>query len=165
MFKKIALAAALGAVAFSPAANAGSVSGLLNVSATITGSCTVVTPATLAFGNIISTLTTATDVNTTISVNCTSTLPYDIGIDATGGAAGTNRRMSDGAPTPNFLNYQLFSDAAHATIWGNVVGTSTVPGTGSGSAQSVNVYGRVLVQSPTPPAGAYTDTLNVTVTF
>ena len=165
MFKKIALAAALGAVAFSPAANAGTATGVLNVTATVTGSCTIVTPATLAFGNIVSTLTVPAPGTATLSVNCTSSLPYDVGIDATGGSAGTNRRMSDGAASPSFLLYQLYSDAARTTIWGNTVGTSTVPGTGTGAAQPITVYGSVLVQNPTPPAGAYTDTLNVTVTF
>ena len=163
MFKKVALAAALSAAAFSPAANAGTVTGVLNVTATISGACTIVTPATLAFGNIVSTNSATTDFTGLLFVNCTATLPYSIGINNTGNAA-SGRTMNDGAATPHFLNYEIYTNIGRTAVWGTTIGTDTAPGTGSGSATSIPVYGRVLVQT-TPPAGAYTDSLTVTVTF
>ncbi|MGN8543862.1 spore coat protein U domain-containing protein [Bradyrhizobium sp. 13971] len=41
---------------------------------------------------------------------------------------------------------------------------STVPGTGTGLAQNLAVYGRVLPQG-TPSPGVYSDTVVVTVTY
>ncbi len=49
-------------------------------------------------------------------------------------------------------------------MWGNTIGTDTVAGTGTGSNQSLTVYGRVPVQS-TPVGATYTDTVIVTVTY
>ncbi len=63
------------------------------------------------------------------------------------------------------ITYGLYKDAARSQLWedANTPG-STVAGTGTGSAQSATVYGRVSAQG-TPSAGAYSDTVVVTVTY
>jgi spore coat protein U-like protein len=132
-----------------------------SVTITITATCTIVSTSTLAFptqtfmaGNV--------DQTTTLQVQCTNTTPYNIGLDAgTGsGATVTTRKMTSGA---NTINYSLYSDSGHSTVWGNTVGTNTVAATGNGSPISYTIYGRVPQQTPVP--GSYADTITVTVTY
>ena len=169
MFKKIALAAALGAVAFSPAANAGTATTTMTVNATITGACTISASTILDFGPIVATNVAVTPGTGTLSVNCTTTLPYDISMDDGANTSGLgihNRRMKDNAATPNYLTYQIYTDVARSIVWGTVVGTDVLHGIGNGAAQPLTVYGTVIVQT-TPPANVvpYADTLTATITF
>jgi spore coat protein U-like protein len=155
MFKKVAFIAVAASALASNGAFAATATTPMNVSATITGSCTVSATA-LAFGSIV--LTDANrDTTADLTVNCTSTVPYEITINGTTGG----RAMSFGISS---LNYEVYTDAARTTGWANTSGPGTVTGTGSGANQTVTVYGRVPVQS-TPPAGAYTDTRTVTVSY
>ncbi len=72
---------------------------------------------------------------------------------------------------PTSWPIQLFTDAARTTNWGQTIGTDTVTGTGAGfavaNAVALNVYGRVpdTVANQSVPAGNYTDTVTVTVTW
>ena len=71
--------------------------------------------------------------------------------------------MATGA---NLLNYALYTDSGHTTLWGDGAGgtTATIDGTGNGISQSSTIYGRVPA-GQTVPAGGYADTVNVTVTY
>lgn len=62
------------------------------------------------------------------------------------------------------LSYALFQDSGRSTNWGNTFGTDTVAGTGTGSAQSMTVYGR-LFSGQFTTAGFYSDTVVATVDF
>lgn len=132
--------------------------------ATVASDCNIsATP--LDFGSI-GLLSGNHDATSTLSVQCTLNAPYKVSLNAgTGsGASVSARRMtlSGGAPT---VNYQLFSDAARTIPWGDGTGgTSTVGRTGTGTAQTITVYGRVP-QQPTPRAGAYADTVTATITY
>jgi spore coat protein U-like protein len=96
-------------------------------------------------------------------VTCTNSTPYEVGLDAGTGTGATiaARKMTASGAT---INYTMYQDPARSILWGNTVGTDAVSGTGNGSAQALTVYGRVPAQS-TPAPGAYSDTINVTVTF
>jgi spore coat protein U-like protein len=79
-----------------------------------------------------------------IQVTCPSGTPYTIALNAgsTPGATITNRlllRTADGTT----LGYQLFSNAAYTTNWGNSAGTNWVTGTGTGNQQNVTVYAQI----------------------
>ena len=132
------------------------------VTMTIAASCAVVSTQTLTFSNP-GALTANVDAQSTLVVQCTNTTPYNIGLDAgTGsGATVTTRKMTSGAVT---VNYSLYSDINHTTVWGNTVGPNTVSQTGTGQNQNFTIYGRVPPQNA-PPPGTYTDTINVTVTY
>ena len=103
------------------------------------------------------------DVSANFSVQCTNTTPYNIGLNAGSTVGGTvaTRLMTSGAAT---VQYRMYSDAARTTNWGNTVGTDTVGGTGSGSAQALTIYGRVLAQA-TPAPATYNDTVTVTINY
>jgi spore coat protein U-like protein len=133
------------------------------VSITLVATCTINSASTLNFGGSVGILGANIDQTSTISVTCSNTTPYNIGLDAgtATGATVTTRKMTSGA---NTVSYALYSDSGRTTNWGNTVSTDTVAGTGNGTAQSYTVYGRVPPQT-TPAPGAYTDTITVTVTY
>ena len=136
----------------------------LTVNATVTANCTVSTTA-LDFGNV-NTLSGA-DVDGTggVTVTCTNGTDWSAAADAGNGSGATlaDRRMTGGG---NLLSYSLFIDAARTTVWGDGTGTTaTVDDTGTGLAQNFTVYGRVGAGQTGVPAGGYTDTVGVTVTY
>jgi spore coat protein U-like protein len=114
----------------------------------------------LSFGNYSGALLNGT---TTLSVTCTDTTPYDVGLSAgtTTGATVTNRMMT--GPGGATLDYSLSSNATHTTNWGNSTG-SWVAGTGTGSAQTLTVYGQIPANQHTT-SGTYTDTIIATVNY
>ncbi len=131
------------------------------VSANHTGTCTV-SATDLDFGSTGG-LPTSVDATNTLDVTCTGGMAYDIGLD--GGESGatdpTQRKMSLGA---NEVTYGLYMDSDRTTAWGDTIGTDTYSGTGTGAVQTYTVYGRVPAQT-SPPAGTYTDTIVVTITY
>jgi spore coat protein U-like protein len=130
------------------------------VTAIVQATC-LISAGNLAFGTYTGALINSTS---TISVTCTNTTPYNVGLNAgtATGATVTTREMK--GPGSGLLGYSLYQNSTHTTNWGNTVGTDTEPGTGTGSVQSLTVYGQVpLGQFPAP--GAYSDTITATVTY
>lgn len=99
----------------------------------------------------------------TISMTCSNTTNYNVGLSAglDSGATVTTRRMSNGTAV---MTYALYSDSSRTLNWGQTVGTDTVTGTGSGTAQVLTVYGRVPAGQFVTP-GNYSDTIIATVTY
>lgn len=161
--RRTALATALSSAAmlggWASGAQAATSTSSMAVSATVQATCSITANA-LAFGTYTSAVL---DQSTTVSVTCTNGTTYNVGLDAGTGSGATvaARKMVNGGAT---LTYALYSDSGRATVWGATVGTNTVSGTGSGSAQSLTVYGRVPAsQAPSP--GSYSDTITATVTY
>ncbi len=164
-------AAVCASLTMSAIAQAGTATSNLTVQITITASCTI-NAATLDFGASVpgTTLVSANvDAATTVSVTCTNGSPYSIGMDNGANFSGT-RRMKQG--TTNFLSYGLYIDAGRTNAWTTAASSSACTttnscflGTGSGSAQSVNIYGRVPSTGTAPPTGTYTDTVTMTITY
>src|SRR6476659_5944901 len=145
---KAALAACF-LILLANASYAASTTSTFAVQATITATCTINSASTLNFGTV-GVLAANTDQTSTIQVACTNTTPYNIGLDAGTGSGATVavRKLTSGGAT---VNYSLYSDAGHATVWGTTIGTDTVAATGSGSAQSYTVYGRIPAQTTPAP--------------
>ena len=139
-------------------ASAATATATVAISATVQATCTNTTTS-LPFGTYTGLVATGT---ATVTVQCTNTTPYNVGLDAGGstGATVTNRAMTGGAV---LLYYGLFQDASHATNWGNSAG-SWVAGTGNGANQVLTVYGQVAGGQYVTP-GAYTDTITATVNY
>ena len=98
-----------------------------------------------------------------ISVTCTAQSQYDIGLNY--GSHGTGpgeRKMEDIAG--NQIGYELYQNMGRTQIWGPLVDGAAQAASGSGSTQLFSVHGRVPPQA-TPPAGLYSDTIIVTVTY
>ena len=131
----------------------------LLANATVTPQCSVNSPNTLNFGLVVS-LGAVIDAQTTLSVSCSNQLAYTVGLSSASGSSPTNLKMAFGA---NKLTYAVYQNSARTTGWGNVSG-QWVAGTGTAASQSLTVYGRLPIQT-LPPAGTYTDTISVTVTY
>lgn len=144
-------------------AYAATATGQFNVTITIQSNCVVQSATDLAFGNA-GVITANLDAQSTISVQCTNTTPYTVGINAGNGAGATLAARKMTGPAAATVTYSVYRDAARTLVWGTTVGTDTVAGTGNGNAQPITVYGRVPPQAA-PAAGGYTDTLTVTVTY
>jgi spore coat protein U-like protein len=130
------------------------------VTATVQSDCQVSVNA-MAFGTYTATVVNAT---TAVSVTCTNTTPYNVGLSAglAPGATVTTRKMT--GPGSAMLSYALVSSLQGGASWGQTVGTDTMAGTGNGSAQSLTMYGQISAGQYVAP-GAYTDTITVTVTY
>jgi len=105
----------------------------------------------------------------TVSVKCTKNSAYTVALNggSTTGGSVAQRLMSSGG---NTLQYNLYTTAAHATVWGDASGTSvTQTGTGAGvaTANVLTVYGQVPDSTANQLAvpGAYSDTITVTVSY
>ena len=131
------------------------------VLATVPASCTV-SATNMDFGSV-SSLVSAVNATSIITANCTISTPYEIALN--GGVSGvtdpTQRVMSNGS---YILKYGLYRNSQRTVPWGNVSGSTTAAGVGTGSAQSLTVYGTVP-QAATPVPGIYTDTIVVTLTY
>lgn len=129
------------------------------VSATVLPSCQI-SATGLSFGSYSGAALSATS---TISVNCTQNLGYNIGLSG-GSSGGTVASRVMAGPGGATLAYGLYKDANHTANWGETVGTDTEQGNGTGSAQTITVYG-LLPASQQATAGSYTDTITATVTY
>jgi spore coat protein U domain-containing protein, fimbrial subunit CupE1/2/3/6 len=136
-------------------------SGSASVTATVSSNCTIGATA-VSFGSQ-GILSSNKDAQGTLSVQCTTNLPYAVSLD--GGISGasnpTQRKMT--FSTSN-VTYGLYRDAARSLPWGSTAGVDTASATGTGLTQTLTVYGRVPPQT-TPKAGAYNDTIVATVTY
>ncbi len=141
---------------------AGTDSDSFTVTATVTNSCDI-DANDLAFGSYDPVSSTPLDAATTLTLICTNGAAYDIAMDAGSGAGAsvTTRKMTNSG---NLLNYSIYRNAGRTNVWGTTSGSNTVTGTGTGSTQTINIYGRIGINQ-TAPAGGYTDTVIVTVTY
>jgi spore coat protein U-like protein len=148
-------------------AQAGTATTTFAVTATVNATCAA-TATTLAFPAYTPGAGAVTN-NSTISVKCTKNTPYTVALNAgtTTGDAFTQRLMASGT---NTLQYNLYTTAAFATVFGDGTGTTaTSAGTGAGvaTANTITVYGQLLDSTANQLAvpGAYSDTITVTVSY
>jgi spore coat protein U-like protein len=129
--------------------------------------CRVGTVSSLEFGTS-GLLTSAIDAATAVSVTCTSTTPFRVGLNQGNGVGATTlvRKMTRTAAPLSTVDYGLYRDLGRSQSWGNdtATGNDTQSGTGSGTAASYPIYGRVPPQN-TPEPGDYQDTVVLTVAF
>lgn len=135
-----------------------------NVKITIQATCDVTAGAAsnVDFGTALSTSTNV-DQQSSINVNCTPGTAYTVALgDGLNSSSTLNRRMLHASLATTYVPYSLYLDAARQNAWGSTLAQS-YSGVGSGSSQSINVYGRV--PSANYPAGSYQDTVTATVSF
>jgi spore coat protein U-like protein len=133
------------------------------VTLTIQAECKVTSTTDIAFGTT-GVIQSQLSADGQVVAQCTNTTPYNIGLNAGAGAGAsvTTRKMTSGSGAT--VDYTLYRDSGASQVWGDTINTNTVAATGTGGLQSYTVYGRVPVQS-TPAAGAYTDTVQVVITY
>ena len=150
-------------MAWASAADASTVQTTMSVTTTVQSSC-LVSAAPLSFGNYDPVSATANNATSSITVTCTTGTNFTVGLNAgtASGASVTTRQMSNAS---QHLNYSLFSDSGRTSNWGNTAGVDTPAAiTATASPSVLTVYGRIAAQQNVP-AGAYSDTVTITVTY
>lgn len=165
-FRLLSTSAAIAIAIASGSAEAATATTTFNVRITITAACDISTtaPTDVNFGTQPSTATNV-DNQGALNVNCTPSAPYTIALDnGQNGTDTSTRKMSSGTA---LVPYQLYRNASRtaADIWGSTTGTggNVYAGSGTGTVQTVPVYGRV--PSTNFAAGTYADVITATITY
>jgi spore coat protein U-like protein len=135
---------------------------IFEATASVQKSCSVASPNNLTFGST-SSLQAQQVANTTINASCNYINPFGVALSAGNSNATdpTQRKMSDGKG--NTITYGLYQDVFCSVPWGWSQRT-TPPVPEVPTSPALTVYGCVPKQ-PTPPAGNYSDTIVLTVTY
>ena len=148
---------------------ADSVTATFQVTMTIQKACTVTAgaPSNIALGTVASTATNVAG-NNTITVNCSKTTPYFIGLAPSNANTGGAGQMSGTGANVDKVAYQLRSaTGTSGAIWGNTATTTTVgngvTGIGTGLPVSIPVWANAPSANFTPDS--YADTVTVNVNF
>lgn len=142
----------------------GSTSSTLGVSASVPGSCSI-SSAPVAFGSVDVTDRRDHDATGGITVLCTQGTAWTAAADQGLGATATvaSREMRSGN---DVLYYSLYTDPSMTQPWGDgQLSTTTLSGTGTGSAENYVIAGRINAGQTGVPAGDYADVVNVTLTY
>jgi spore coat protein U-like protein len=135
---------------------------------------TITSPIAFSATNILS----GAAINTmgTLNIRCTGLLGLTqvcVSLEpGTGGVDGGVRQMTREGGTEK-LRYRLFQDANRTIPWGSVNNTTlgTVPGNtvilvaGVGGTASRTIYGQILPNQQTAPAGSYSETITTSINF
>ena len=155
-----------------PLAHAVTTTGTFQVLITIAKACSVTAgPSSNINLGTVNSSTTNTTGNSTISVTCSKTTPYFIGMAPStknGGntsGAGAMSSVANSATNMDKVPYQLNQISATGPVWGNTATSTTVgngvAGTGTGAAQTYTVYATAPRANFTPDNYADTVTVNV----
>ena len=155
-----------GSICFLRDARAAGAATALDVSVTVNNSCSIIV-SPVAFGSYYPSGVNATaplDAAGSVTVSCTanaggSRVTLGQGLYRQPGSTAANplRRMGNGAAR---LRYNLYSDAAHTTVWDDNTGQKT----SKTFPEVMPVYGRIPAAQSVPP-GAYADTILATISF
>lgn len=141
--------------------SAGSISGVLNVTATVQAQCLISSVDDVVFGTYTQGVGSVPG-NGSINLNCGVGTSYFVALS---GPTASNRFMVNAASDQ--LQYQLFSDTLKTAVWGSTNGTDTVDGTGTGAIVNLPIYATLFdsLANRAKPAGAYTGVVTITVTY
>jgi spore coat protein U-like protein len=146
----------------------------IDVTATIQNGCSIGSSGgtTASFGTIdfgtMSNLTSQISVisavgSGSIIATCTPGTAITIALNTGTHNTGNQRYLSNTGGTVK-LAYELYSNPGYSTIWGSgaqAVSVASFPST----TQTYTIYARLFASGTQPPAGTYTDTITVTLTY
>jgi spore coat protein U-like protein len=165
----IVSAFALGSASLSTAGYADTDTAAMAVSAAVSMSCTI-TAGAMTFASYDPTAAADNDATATIESTCTAGGAAVITMSQGGRAQPGStdaiplRAMFNGSEgAPEELNYQLYSDSAGGTVWGNTEGSGKAI-TADGTAQNFTAYGRIP-KNQTVSSGTFNDSVLVTLTY
>lgn len=143
------------------------ITGTLPVTANVIngGNCTLGGVTNMIFP-LYSPLNSQPDYATgTVTVACTTSMPYDIGINKglSNGATEENRLLTRRGGKQE-LKYGLFQDGNHKYNYGTILGRNTLHQVGTGSSQTITIYGEIPINQPVEP-GTYIDTVTILLIF
>ncbi|MEY8772159.1 spore coat U domain-containing protein [Erwinia sp. ACCC 02193] len=131
----------------------------------VTNDCTTITAPNVSFGSA-PLVGSFNAVSQSINVICTKGSTYTVGLSNGGYAVGAQRYMASGS---NRLAYEIYKNAT-TSRWGPT-GTERVASsaansiTTDGLTRTFNYTARILTSQATPPAGNYSDSVVVDLSF
>ncbi len=168
MKKLTFVATAVLAMSVTGAALAATATGTFQVLITVAKACSVTagSASNIDFGSVSSSATGLT-ANSNISVTCSKSTPYNIGLLPSNNSTTGAGVMSPAVAGPDTVAYQLRSVSATGPVWGSTATPTAVgngvAGTGTGTAQTIPVFATVANANVTP--GNYADTVTVQVNY
>lgn len=132
----------------------------VTVNMVVTNDCTINSAPDVNFGSAALPANFAS-VSSSLSVTCTKNASYSVDLTSINSSAGDWRQMSaSGTSGTSYLQYQLYK--SDGTAWTSSNDLST---TGTGASQTISYSAAVNPDQDNQPAGSYTDTVTVTVTY
>jgi len=167
---KLAIVSAmlLGTAGITVPAYAATDTATMAVSTSVSMSCTI-TAGAMTFASYDPTASADNDTTATITSTCTAggaaVITMGQGNNPQSGSSATTplRAMSDGGEVPEILLYELYSDSAGGTAWGDTDATGKGI-TADGTAQAFTAYGRIP-KNQTVSSGTFNDSVLVTLTY
>lgn len=145
-------------------AYAGSTTSSMAVSATVSASCAITSTTAMAFGAITASSLPANATGTVV-FSCTTGTSWMVFGDTGQHASASQRRLSDGT---NFMNYNVYSDSGRTAAFPTSLGTlgsGNTGGSGTGSSQTLTLYGQIPAGTVLPPPGSYSDSVTLTLNW
>lgn len=140
--------------------NTGTTTRTLSITLTVSNDCTITAP-TVGFGSapLVSGFPT---ISQNISLLCTKGMSYTVGMNTGNNPSGGRRQMASGA---NRLAYDIFK--ADSTVWGSLTtARANGPAAADGiTLQNIPYTATIYPSQTTPPAGSYSDSVMVDVSF
>ncbi len=139
----------------------GTATTVIAVSLTVTNYCYIDSAPNVSFGSAAFPSGFASVTSNSLSVRCTLGATYSVNLTSTNPSTGQFRQMSATTNSvTSYLQYQIFK--GDASVWTAATNTSM---TGTGTSQSIGYTATVNASQANPPAGNYSDTVLVTVTY
>lgn len=137
----------------------------LNITLMVTNDCTTITAPAINFGSA-SLISGLNPVSQAITVICTKGSSYSVGLNNGGNAVNNLRYMANSG---QLIGYEVFKGDSNDR-WGDSGGDRWSSGVSSsvssdGTLRTYRYVARIAPSQPTPPPGAYTDTLVVDLSF
>lgn len=145
------------------AAFAGTLSGTLDVSATVVSSCVLNSASPILFPRYSSLDPRPDRKSSIVVVTCSPRTPYSVGFDKGKGPGATTDHHVFEQGGGKF-SYVLLQKPNTKEYWGDHLGIDTVSGIGTGFPQQLSVYGEIEPGQQIP-YGHYSDTVRVILTF
>ena len=168
---KLAIVSAmlLGTAGITVPAYAATDTATMAVSTAVSMSCTIAAGA-MTFASYDPTAAADNDATATITSTCTAggAAVITMGQGDRSRIGSTDsiplRAMYSGGDAGEHLLYELYSDSAGGTVWGNTEGSGKAI-TADGTAQNFTAYGRIPKNQTGVSAGAFSDSVAVTLTY
>jgi Uncharacterized secreted protein len=134
----------------------GTATSTIQIQFEVTNDCAIDSAPDLDFGSA-SLPASFSSVSSALAIRCTLNAAYSVNLASSNATNGDWRQMSNGS---SLLQYQLYQ--ADGTAW---TPSNDLSETGTGVAQSINYSAKVNPDQTNQPAGSYSDTVTVTVTY
>ncbi|MBS0909013.1 spore coat protein U domain-containing protein [Tatumella sp. JGM118] len=138
----------------------GDTTSTVTLTAIVTNDCTIEEAPDVSFGSAALPADFAS-VASALTVLCTKNAAYTVNLSSSNPVSGDWRQMSSAIDgSTRYLLYQLYQ--ADGTAW---TPENDLSETGTGESQTINYTATVDSSQTNQPAGSYTDTITVTVTY